>query len=514
MKEALPPTAAFGPNPNPYDAVSYQTVAYTRSHPRWLATLARLFGLNAPDPRQARILELGCGNGGNIIPMAAALPDAQLHGIDLSAEAIALGVRSVNDIGLQNLTLRAGDILDRSIITGHFDYIIAHGLFSWVPENVQKRILEIMGEHLTEHGVAFISYNTLPGWRIRGLARDAGYIVAQSCTSPQEAATKAKEWYSILAQSIRSEDGDNTLLISQELERQMRLPDWYLLHDTLEENNHPVYFTNLVNRAANYQLQFLTEADLAKGLAHEFHPSVAAYLQKYGEDRLIYEQMLDFLRLRMLRNSLLCRTSNHIHRSPDPWALINMSIASSLRCQANVTQLLSSEAITFKSPRNGGAIQTREPHLKAILHYLGTIWPQMCTIQQLLPILAAPPYRLPTPTMEEMLPSLMKIVQVGLVETAIYSPPLATSVSTKPRAFSAARALANYNPEVPSLRHESIGLQPLQRTVLKLCNGATSIQEIATSLARPLGEIEEICRLLTELALLEKVRESNGLLNT
>ncbi|MFU8839051.1 MAG: class I SAM-dependent methyltransferase, partial [Thiohalomonadaceae bacterium] len=125
-----------------YDDIPYQSHAIPETHPQALAALARLSGIESANPQQCRVLELACASGGNLIPMAWQLPGSQFVGIDLSAMQIHEGQQRIAQTGLTNIQLQTGDILDYQP-EGFFDYIIAHGVYSWVPEAVRKAILQL-----------------------------------------------------------------------------------------------------------------------------------------------------------------------------------------------------------------------------------------------------------------------------------------------------------------------------------------------------------------------------------
>ena len=97
---------------------------------------------------RCRVLELGCTDGGNLLPMAATLPRSSFLGIDLSGRQIAAGQKMIERLGLENVELRQMDIADVGEDFGTFDYIICHGVYSWVPPPVQDKILEICARRL------------------------------------------------------------------------------------------------------------------------------------------------------------------------------------------------------------------------------------------------------------------------------------------------------------------------------------------------------------------------------
>ncbi|MBI3866078.1 MAG: class I SAM-dependent methyltransferase, partial [Planctomycetia bacterium] len=142
----------------PYDEIPYISHPYPHSHPERLAAIARLLGLKPTPVDKCRVLELGCAAGNNLIPAAEALPGSTFLGVDLSERQIAVGCTTVDELELDNIELRHGNIMDVSADDGQFDYIIVHGIFSWVPHDVQDRILSVCKQNLTPNVVAYVSY--------------------------------------------------------------------------------------------------------------------------------------------------------------------------------------------------------------------------------------------------------------------------------------------------------------------------------------------------------------------
>ncbi|HXV73592.1 MAG TPA: class I SAM-dependent methyltransferase, partial [Sphingomonadales bacterium] len=155
-----------------YDLVPYHSLPFAGTHPNHLAAIATIFGMKPPAIETCRILEMACASGGNIIPMAAYLPGCEAVGIDLSARQIEEGEKTIKALGLKNIELRCHGIQDISAKLGKFDYIIAHGVYSWVTDDVRKKIVAVCKENLTENGVAYVSYNTYPGWHMPQALRE------------------------------------------------------------------------------------------------------------------------------------------------------------------------------------------------------------------------------------------------------------------------------------------------------------------------------------------------------
>ncbi len=147
-----------------YDELPYDSLPLPETQPDFLAAMAKLHGFDAPDPRRARILELGCAQGGNLIPLAWRWPESDCVGVELSRVQAEAGAAFVKRLGLPNVRIVHGDLAALPDDLGAFDYIIAHGVFSWVPPAVQQALLEACRRHLSPQGVAYVSFNVAAGW--------------------------------------------------------------------------------------------------------------------------------------------------------------------------------------------------------------------------------------------------------------------------------------------------------------------------------------------------------------
>ena len=190
------------PPDNSYDDVPYESHPFAQSHPSRLFSIGTLFGMRPTPVQKCRVLELGCAAGGNLIPMADYLPESQFVGIDNAALQIRDGLDTIRQLGLENITLKHASILDVDAAYGQFDYIICHGVFSWVPESVRLKILEICGTLLTPNGIAYVSYNTYPGWHMRGMIRDMMRFHAARFQAPKDRIQQARALLKFLTQSV------------------------------------------------------------------------------------------------------------------------------------------------------------------------------------------------------------------------------------------------------------------------------------------------------------------------
>jgi 2-polyprenyl-3-methyl-5-hydroxy-6-metoxy-1,4-benzoquinol methylase len=145
-----------------YDQVPYEGFPITPTHPDRIIPIARLLGLTPTPATRCRVLELGCGDGVNLLPMAATMPESEFVGIDLAVNPIAKANGMAQALGLSNIRFQQMNVMDMDAGFGQFDYILAHGLYSWVPAVVRDRIMSVCQSHLTPNGIAYISYNVYP----------------------------------------------------------------------------------------------------------------------------------------------------------------------------------------------------------------------------------------------------------------------------------------------------------------------------------------------------------------
>jgi SAM-dependent methyltransferase len=292
-----------------YDEAPYESYAHPPSAPGQLAAVAWLLGLEPPEVNSARVLEIGCAAAGNLVPFAAMHPRSRVLGIDLSQVHIAEGSRRVRALGLDNVELLRGDIahLDLTAL-GQFDFIVCHGVYSWVPDEVQDAILAACGQLLTPSGVAYIGYNTYPGWKAREIVRDAMLLSVGDRTTIDEKVRRARSVVDFLEKVAQP---DSVLARALRDYRLMNgaAGDYYLLHEELELFNTPCYFRDFVARARTHGLYYLTEAQPEYTFAINYGPIVADHLVEYADDQILLEQHLDFVINRHFRQSLLVRSS-------------------------------------------------------------------------------------------------------------------------------------------------------------------------------------------------------------
>jgi len=422
-------------------------------------------------PDRCRVLELGTASGGNLIPMGFSWPESQFVGIDLSERQIREGQQVVRELELSNVDLKFLSILDVQRDLGMFDYILCHGVYSWVPPEVQDKILEICRSHLHPHGVAYVSYNTFPGWHARAAIREMLCYHTERFEDPNDRIREARGLLTFLVRSVESHDAAFDSMIRQELAVLAATPDTYLLHEHLEEFNEPLYFHQFIDRAATKNLQYLGEAQITAMFTGRLGPETEATLRRISPDLVQMEQYMDFLRNRMFRQTLLCHDNVTLDYVLRPEAAQKMWIASQAKPVSEQPDVQSDAPEQFAADDGRrGAVTTRDPLMKAAMLHLAQIWPESKSFSDLLAA-AAHGQAIAEEQSRLLATRLLHCYLSGVVEFSLSPPRFVTQVSDRPLASPYARRRAREGEKVVNMRLEATVLTEKSRLVLQQLDG-------------------------------------------
>lgn len=298
-----------------YSELGYKSMPFPYTTPATLEAYAALVGISAPNPKTARVLELGATYGGNIISQALFNPDATFVGIELSQEQVEKGNEVIANVGLTNVSLVQSDIASIGSEIGTFDYIIAHGVYSWVDDGVKDALLRLIDEHLAEDGIAYISYNTYPGWHTMDEVRQLMMFSNRDKTqfNHKEKVLHGKTIGSIVGSQILKYDNlkERNSKFLGALRSVMQKDEYYVGHDHLEPNNDPVYFYQFNDHLEAHNLAYLCDADLTLSMVRSFDADIADTLDKLAlNDHVAQEQYLDFMLDTTFRKSIICKAKH------------------------------------------------------------------------------------------------------------------------------------------------------------------------------------------------------------
>jgi cyclopropane fatty-acyl-phospholipid synthase-like methyltransferase len=488
-----------------YDSLPYRGAFIPSTHPDRMAVMAILHGTTPPDVEHCRVLEIGCCDGGNLLTIAQTLPGASLMGIDLAPSQVADGRAQVEALRADHVDLRVGDLYEVDESLGLFDYIICHGVYSWVPAHVRARILEICSRNLAPDGLAYVSYNTYPGWRLRGTIRDLMLYHTAGISELDRRIHQARAVVEFAARSAPPQDGPYARLLQQEKAKLDRYADTYLFHEYLEEDNHPLYFHEFAALASAAGLRYVSQSifSIEECLLTTESRQV---LSGIGSDAIRREQFIDFLLNRGFRQSLLCHAEISNAGAPCADAIRSLRMTSKSRPENPALDIQSDEKEPFLT-LDRTRVLVDEPLLKAALIVLWRLWPRSAQFSELWDVSVDLLGRSPADAAvnrDAFAVSLLQAHMMRLVELHTFDPPIATEVGDRPRAGPMARRDAASGARVISLRNHFCTLEETDRLVLPLLDGSRDRDAITDDLARLVGsvkpDIERDGRRIDEIA--------------
>ena len=297
-----------------YKELGYKSYPFPFTTPAYLEAYGTLVGLKPPIAKTARVLELGATYGGNIISQAVHNPEATFVGIELSQDQVEKGNKIISDAKLDNVSLLQGDILNFDESLGNFDYIIAHGFYSWISDEMKDKLLDIISHHLADNGIAYVSYNTYPGWHTMEEVRQLMLFANRGYDelTHKEKVLRGKTVGSLVGAQILNYDNlkERNSKFLGALRSVMQKDDYYVGHDHLEPHNDPCYFYQFNDHLKAHNLTYVCDADLTLSMVRTYDDSIADKLEKLAPNsQADQEQYLDFMLDTTFRKSIICKES-------------------------------------------------------------------------------------------------------------------------------------------------------------------------------------------------------------
>lgn len=471
-----------------YNQFPYHDLVIPQTHPNRLAGVARLFGLSATSPSRARILELGCGTGLNILSIACSMPESSCLGVDYAEKQIEIAEMRRQDAGVGNVTFQALSVLDLGEKYGKFDYIIAHGLFSWVSDEVREAVLRICKQNLAENGIAYVSYNVLPGGYARQIQREGMLFHTAQLTDNEEKVAEGIKFAKLMTAqaSFQVHFGAGVHEVANKLDQH---PGAYIFHEYFADENKSFYFSDFVNQAAARGLCYVADADFSSMLGGKIEQGLRTNLFQSIPDRVRREQYFDFLSPRSFRRTLLTHGTTAVsdalaHPGPD-------EIGFALRVTMQKIEPFTNtpfEVSQITDPRLTFHIGHDVP-LKVILSLLHTAAPQVLVLGELQAGFVAA-YRnagqpLPVPEAQFQGFFFFKMIEALAAEyvDVLAEPWPGVGAGSVPRATMLARYQCHRQETVISFFHTMNNPDPAMAALIELADGKRDLEMIAAELA-------------------------------
>jgi SAM-dependent methyltransferase len=292
--------------------VAYTSGFYREISPGWISAAAMLLGHRPPDlTRPFRYAELGCGHGLSLNVFAASNPNGEFHGFDFNPAHVESGRRLATRAGLGNAhfhELSFGDLAEAP--EGRFpqfDFIVAHGIWSWVSPAVRQQMAASIRRHLAPGGFLYVSYNNLAGWA--SLLPVQKFMLewarVNSGTSP-ERTQGAINFVREMAKAEAAFFPANPSVAAR-LDASQNMDPRYLAHEYLNANWDPTTFTQVADVLGEAKVGYIGSATLIENIDAVAVPPNALKLMQGTTDQRLREMMRDFGANRSFRRDLYRR---------------------------------------------------------------------------------------------------------------------------------------------------------------------------------------------------------------
>jgi SAM-dependent methyltransferase len=367
----------------PYDEFPYLSSPIEWTVPERLALASLLHGGPRPRLDRYRVLELGCGDGANLIAMAADRKHGDFVGLDSATTRIAAANAKRTLLQVQNVTFVAADVESaQRTVSGDFDYIIAHGLFSWVPHEARDALLRLGGERLRPGGLLYLNYNARPGWNVRGLIRE--FLLAQtaSLVDLRARTERARQIADRMAAELAEGDHPYTRLLANEFRFVAETHPSHVAHEYLADFNDAYTRREFLQLAAAYDLAYVADADF-NYVSGRLPEGLSSLLARLEVDPETADDTTDLLCYRQLHSPILTR-GPFTRRWPDVAELSGVIAAS---CLAEREGGEDQGSVVFVHP-SGYEVEARSRSMAEALKALRPLWPQGRPLGDLFPDVA------------------------------------------------------------------------------------------------------------------------------
>jgi len=434
-----------------------------------------------------RVLELGCNDGANLLPMAAALPDARFVGCDLSPDAIALGRAAIAELGLHNVTLVEADLRQLPEALGEFDYIVAHGVYSWVPPAVRDSLFALAARLLSEHGLVFVSYNVYPGCHVRQAAWEVLRFHSERLQGARERLDAARALAGALAEPGVAQNETDALL-RREFAGIAKQSDSALYHDSLAVPNDPVYLHEFVAHARRHGIEYVSDAKLFNSSDLGLSPSMQRLVAGLG--RIEREQYRDFAGLRRFRQSVLCRSEVAASLTPVPGRAAGMHAAASMSLMNAVAHGKPSI-----NPLRAALDPTDTQRLSTVLERLVAVAPRALPAAELEALVTERGASKPAAPARSFSTLLVEACFADEVLLHVHPPRLSELPTERPLTSSVIRRQARRGEMITNLCHEQLRIADAPpRALLALLDGARDRAALDAAVGSALGVDEPAAR--------------------
>lgn len=461
--------------------IQYSYGSYPESTPQRMHTLARIFGCNAIDYKSASVLELGCAQGNNIIPLAVKYPQASFVGVDISSAQVAIGQKIITDLGLTNIQLECRNITEIDSEFGKFSYLIANDVFSAVGDEVRQKIFSIVKQNTVADGLAYISYKVLPGWNFTKILRELMLFNVRKENDVKKRLEQAKKVLKLFGERLKGHNHYYANFVQMEVNNILQLSDGRLSLEYLGKISNPMYVFEFLQQASKHELVYLSDALIYNNHFRNSIPFSREEIEQvlHANNYTEMMQYSDFLLNRQYRRTILCHAEQKINRQVMPDTMQNMHVRAFGKITINnmtVAGISAHGDNSYNNQQNTEQHEVDEKFIK-IAEELNrqkgnTISYQNLFKQSIKDITERPIF-------DKL---LLRLYHDGYVDVSSEVGLYTTKVSAKPVATKLARYYAAHFDFVITQLHETTKLTLIERFVLQRLDGTKSLDNVAAEL--------------------------------
>lgn len=479
-----------------YDEAPYPDFAFWFTHPDHLGALGTLFGLACPPIAHARVLEIGCASGGNLLSIAASLPGSTCVGVDISGVQIEAAKKHAAAAGITNARFEHADFRD---VGGEFDFVICHGVYSWVDEATGQALLQSIRDRLAPMGVAYISYNTYPGWHMVDMVRRLMRL--HTADAPSEAARidqsmQITRW---LHRRARMTHGDwRVRFLESELEALKGAGDSLITHDYNAPFNRPSYFVDFLDAAGLAGLVYVANASPWDMYLANYDDDLIEMLSQVP-DLVLQQQYLDFVYHTRFRRTLLCRSDAPVTRDVRAELTQRFYPSSSMLEDPGLDGVEIGMPVAVRIPSRP-PLTVANPILRVALHVIYQQGRAAVSFDEvtdrtiaLLHELGLEAALLAQPDAREHIRArlagqLLRTFFADAVKYGVARPPIARELPERPATGKLQRYMAQTFDYSPNLWHEHVPIGEPSRRLLAAMDGTRTIDELQEFTSEPVRE--------------------------
>ncbi|MCA9607626.1 MAG: methyltransferase [Myxococcales bacterium] len=463
-----------------YDSVPFRGRPIPWASPAALSATSVAHGGPALGPGPVRVLELGCGDGAHLIPLAWFRPELTAVGLDTSARAIERARAASEALGLADrLAFETRDLADHE--AGGFDVVVAQGVYSWIDAGQRAALRRVAAAALRPGGLCYVSFNSEPGWSIRGRIRDA--LVRDRPGSVDEARARLAGLRALLGEPADAW----SYLLAHELERGAAAEEGYLVHEYLAEDNASFWLGDVVRDFAAEGLAYVGDATFDRLEGH-VDPLLRTQARALGGDRVAEEERIDLIAFRQLHAAVFAKVEA-LDAPPARSALVHRAwIAGAVARRNDPFDLADGVEEVFDGPK-GRELRIRDATLKVALLLLADRYPAGTRLEALHAECAArlAPHGIAASSVEALADRIGTLHEEMQVELRLEDARLRVPVGERPRVLPLTRHEAATRDVLTAPTHQMIPVEPIDRAIVERLDGTRTLDALAEALSEDIA---------------------------